>query len=493
MRKSPFFIICLFLLLFSTPLMAANPEIDYFALYFNGSRCGYAIQSRQINGKKVVSSDTMHLELKRMGTPLKIEVTETAIETLSGRPLGFGLDQKMAMTSMTAKGIIRPDGKMEIKTRNAGNTETMERAYPKGAIMSEGLQRLIRRKGLKPGTTYEADVFSPSAMQAFKMTFNVGKAKKVDLLGRVVELVEIKGEYIVPGGGKVSYTNYVDRDFKTQKMIIPMAGINIVMISCPEAFARSNLESADLVSSMILKSPIVIHNVEKTKEIVYTLKPKNPDTHLHFPVTDSQQVDIRKDGTVVVTVRPPAGDSNAVFPYRGNDPKILRYLKSTPYIQSDNPVIIKLARECIKDKKYALDAAIAIEAFVGRYIEKKDLSVGYASALEVARSREGDCTEHAVLTAAICRAAGIPSRIVTGIAYVKKFLNMTNCFGGHEWTEAYIGDKWIDLDATFSAPGRRGFDAGHIAMATGNGNPGDFFSMAGTLGSFEIEKVKIVK
>jgi len=54
------------------------------------------------------------------------------------------------------------------------------------------------------------------------------------------------------------------------------------------------------------------------------------------------------------------------------------------------------------------------------------------------------------------------------------------------WAEGYIGDKWIPLDPT-RAP--NGFSAGHIALAYGNGEPIDFFSMVNTLGCFKIDKV----
>ena len=48
-----------------------------------------------------------------------------------------------------------------------------------------------------------------------------------------------------------------------------------------------------------------------------------------------------------------------------------------------------------------------LEKFVFGYIDKKSLNVGYASALETARTRQGDCTEHALLLAALGRARGI--------------------------------------------------------------------------------------
>ena len=486
-----FSLLIILLVITAYPAYTGEPEIGYFALYFNGSRCGYAVESRQVDGDKIKNGEIIYLELKRMGTLIKMEVAETSIESQAGEPLGFRVDQKMAMMDMTINGIIGPDGTMKIETQNAGNSQAMEVPYPEGAIMSEGLSKLIMQHGLEPGITYSADVFSPSALQALKMTFYVGDTKNVDLLGRVMELVEIKMDYTVPGSGKISSKYYVDREYNVQKMVMPMAGMDIVMVACTENFAKSNLEAAELVSGMILKSPVEISNPENAKAIEYTIKPKKPETKLYFPATDIQYVKELDNGGAVVTVRSLPGDSRAMYPYKGNDPEILKSLKSTPYIQSDHHEIIKLAESCVDGKKYALEAALAIEKFVGNYIEKKDLSVGYASALEVVRSRQGDCTEHALLTAALCRAAGIPSRVVVGVTYVNNFLGMMNSFGGHEWTEAFIGNEWIGLDAAFSEPGKRGFDAGHITLATGNGEPGDFFNMAVTLGLFEIEKVEI--
>ena len=110
----------------------------------------------------------------------------------------------------------------------------------------------------------------------------------------------------------------------------------------------------------------------------------------------------------------------------------------------------------------------------------------------MANSRQGDCTEFAVLTAAMCRAVGIPAQVVAGVAYVDDFAGLRG-FGGHAWTQVYIGGKWIGLDAAFKGTGRGGYDAGHIALATGNGEPGDFLNLATTLGRFKIEKVTVNK
>jgi hypothetical protein len=91
----------------------------------------------------------------------------------------------------------------------------------------------------------------------------------------------------------------------------------------------------------------------------------------------------------------------------------------------------------------------------------------------------------------MCRAVGIPAEVVVGIAYVEEFAGLREGFGGHAWTQAYVGDKWVGLDAAFKSAGLGGYDAGHIALAAGSGEPADFLNIATTLGQFKIDKVII--
>ena len=86
-----------------------------------------------------------------------------------------------------------------------------------------------------------------------------------------------------------------------------------------------------------------------------------------------------------------------------------------------------------------------------------DFSQNFASAAEVARNLRGDCTEHAVLLAALCRARGIPARAAMGLVYMPR----RAAFGYHMWTEAWIDGAWIPLDATL---GRGGIGAAHVKM-----------------------------
>ncbi|GAI55549.1 unnamed protein product, partial [marine sediment metagenome] len=113
---------------------------------------------------------------------------------------------------------------------------------------------------------------------------------------------------------------------------------------------------------------------------------------------------------MIVTVEPIVAPRGARFPYVGRDKTILEAMKPNRFLQSDSKEIIDLARRAVGDTKDAAEAIRMIESFVAEYIENRGLSVGYASAVEVAVSRVGDCSEYAVLTAAMCRAVGIPAQ-----------------------------------------------------------------------------------
>ena len=251
----------------------------------------------------------------------------------------------------------------------------------------------------------------------------------------------------------------------------------------------------ELIDRMFVKSPEPIKDVHSTTSITYMLNPPS-GAKLTIPSTDNQKVQRQADGRIILTTEPvtPAG---GVFPYKGDDPSLLEAVKPARFLQSDRKEIVALAQKAVGGTRDSAQAARRIEAFVAQYIENRSLSVGYASAAEVAESRQGDCSEFAVLTAALCRAVGIPAQVAVGVAYVEDFGGMQG-FGGHAWTQAYVGGdkqgqggKWLGLDAAFKSSGRGGYDPGHIALAVGNGDPGDFFNMAGTLGQFKIEKVDI--
>ncbi len=84
--------------------------------------------------------------------------------------------------------------------------------------------------------------------------------------------------------------------------------------------------------------------------------------------------------------------------------------------------------------------------FVFRHIANKSYLRSFDLASRVAVSREGDCTEHAVLLTALARATGHPARVVLGVLLAQEE-DKAYAYG-HAWTEIHDGRNWQIADAT---------------------------------------------
>jgi hypothetical protein len=143
------------------------------------------------------------------------------------------------------------------------------------------------------------------------------------------------------------------------------------------------------------------------------------------------------------------------YPYRGDGMK--PFLKSEFNIESDEKEIVEKAREIFGSEKDPLVVSRRLFAWVYDNLEKRPV-VSVPSALEVLKTRVGDCNEHATLLTALLRASGIPARLNIGLVYNR------GKFFYHAWTEAYVG-KWVSMDATLN---QMPVDATHIKLVEGN-------------------------
>jgi transglutaminase-like putative cysteine protease len=121
-----------------------------------------------------------------------------------------------------------------------------------------------------------------------------------------------------------------------------------------------------------------------------------------------------------------------------------RHRQASFVIDHDTEVFTTVRAELEAKEGKAPDMA-ALTRFVGDFIQKKNLSRGLDVASVVAKRREGDCTEHAVLLTALARSRGIPARVVTGVALLPGKEGV-QAFG-HAWVEYARKGRWERADA----------------------------------------------
>jgi hypothetical protein len=148
------------------------------------------------------------------------------------------------------------------------------------------------------------------------------------------------------------------------------------------------------------------------------------------------------------------------------------FLKPSVTIQCDAPEIKAKLNEAIGDEKDGVAATRKLVSWVFTVVEKQP-TASFPNALGVLETMKGDCNEHAVLFAAMARAAGIPTRTAVGLIY------MNRAFYYHAWNEVYLG-KWIPVDATF---GEFPASALHLKLAQGElSEQAEILGLVGTIG-----------
>jgi hypothetical protein len=135
------------------------------------------------------------------------------------------------------------------------------------------------------------------------------------------------------------------------------------------------------------------------------------------------------------------------------------FLRPEALIQSDHERIRSLVHSILGEspRMTPLAKARLLMEWVHHHIEKRPV-LSLPDALSTLENRMGDCNEHAVLLAAMARAAGIPARVEAGLVY------MGGKFYYHAWNLLFIG-RWVTADALF---GQLPADATHLRLVTGS-------------------------
>ncbi len=166
-------------------------------------------------------------------------------------------------------------------------------------------------------------------------------------------------------------------------------------------------------------------------------------------------------------------------------------LAATEWVDYDHPVFRPLLAGIDSDSDSDSDPDANAEPWIhaGRLVQlvhqKLRPSAGshFAKASTALLQGHGDCTEFAVVLAALARASGLPTRFVAG------WVGIDNSMGYHLWNEVYIDGAWFGLDAALN---RFPTDARYVPMVVSSpdrDDPVQLFRELAAFGSIRIEVV----
>jgi len=452
-------------------------EDEWMIVQVVRQRVGYQHGLTVKKGDLVTSTVTQFIEMTRDATPVRQETEVQYKERADGTPLGFVVKMSGAARNMTIEGRIA-DGKLALTSRTLGEERTKTEEWPEGTMIGYALNSYIKREIARGRKEFSFRTFSVEIAKFVNVTYKVVGWEKIEVLGRRARVRKSLVSGLVPG---LTHTEYRDSDGTVWKVDMGILQMEVLRATREQALQKSPAFGGfDALGDIMVRVKTRLARPREVRSALYRLRLKEgkaSDLKLEGP---GQKVErTAGDGSVLLRVKSVKPDPERVVPHPIRDPDMKKYLDPSTFVQSDDAEIVRVAREVASEVRSSYAAAKRLELWVYRNIREKNLDRAFASAKEVMQDRAGDCTEHAVLLAALLRAAGIPSRGASGILYFE-LPGAGPAFAYHMWTEAYVGD-WVPLDATLAGSF---VDATHIRLAES-----DLAAMSPAAGMLEIVQV----
>lgn len=131
-----------------------------------------------------------------------------------------------------------------------------------------------------------------------------------------------------------------------------------------------------------------------------------------------------------------------------------RYLEPEAGIESTAPAIVDLAKKITEGKAGNLGKAKSIFAFLNSHLEYRYFKEETHSALTTLSRRYGSCTDYSYAFIALCRAVGVPARLVRGYRFDPAKIGgqpLVLDDLGHAWAEIQLPlIGWITVDPTYN-------------------------------------------
>lgn len=413
-------------------------------------------------GEVVHTEVTQQLRIQRYGETTEETLKFSADDSPAGKPLSFHC-QAVAM-GLEATGQVANEF-LKLTTLTKGKSSASTIPWDEETLGYFGLEDSLRRQPLKPGETRRVRWLQPLLHLVSDDTLEALQEEDVDLLGETKRLLKIKCEGTLGKNQIVHRTLWTDHEGLVWKSANIESGEENFRTS-EEVATKQDGKAFDLGLSTIVKVDKTLEKPHDTRRVVYRaiLKHRNPSEV--FPNCGSQNVKAIDEHTAEIVVRritptePERLEPAPAQPEPGDS-------AANSLIQSDAKIIVRMADSIVNDEKDPIKVALALERGVRERMTDKNFSTAFGTAADAARTLSGDCTEHAVLLAALCRARKIPARVAAGLVYVQenKARKMPRGFAYHMWTEAWLNGRWVPLDATL---GHGGIGAAHIKLSDTN-------------------------
>jgi transglutaminase-like putative cysteine protease len=471
-----------------TPLPKERRETQY-GIFFLGNRIGGSTvveTPESFRGKKALKVDSASkVRIAALG---EVEQKVDLVQYVDEKWMPIHLRFSMSSAGHTARVVADffPD-RVECELDSQGTRSKKTIPVPKGVSLVADPDLLGDRK-LKVGEKRQFHLFEPLTLQILPLDVQVLREEKLTLGGKTYQASVLKTVNSMTGEG----TQWLTEDGRLLQGDSAL-GIRIVREEGPGGTTDQKppevayTPPVDLAVATAIKTEKKIEEPRQTRYLRVRIA-GIPERRLIL--SDArQQVQLEKNGAApgasVTAIYELHAEPGGAAPKTGDKPggrvpeDRARYLKAVPYLEVTDPRIREQARQVVGKETDPGRKAEKIRAWIhGRM--KADPTIGVPrSATDVLKTPRGVCRDYAVLFAAVARAAGVPTRICSGIVYFK------GSFFYHAWNECLVDPargQWRAFDATLPTDF---VDATHIKFA--QGDPTEMFHAVRVVGQLKAE------
>jgi hypothetical protein len=473
-------------LLVVTPLQAREPAVPkvildaWDAAYLDGIKMGFqrtTVEQIERDGQKLFrTTKLVQLTLKRYDAVVTQRFDLTTEEKPDGKVVALSMTQYLDKgQKLVQRGRVEGD-KLLVRS----STDPNPKSFPWNdkAIGFYGQELLFHTRKVKTGDHFRFFDYQLPIHTAVPTQVVVKEMEEKDVLAARKDGESVKGERVKkrllraeirPEKVSVDDKNYqlpplivwLDdnrRVVRSESKVPGLGGMTLYRTTraIAEKEGAAPAQMADLGLNSLISLNREIDKPHEAREVVYRITVKDDDEPTTTFVRDARQkIENVKGNTFDLRVRPIRAPVEVENPGKIKD----EFLKSSYFLDSANEKVRERANAIVGDERDPWRKGQSIEKWVHENM-KQNTEVNFAPASQLLRDPRGDCRQHAMLTAALCRAANVPARTAIGLVYVND-RERGPVLGFHMWTEVWIKGQWLMLDAML---GRGNVGAGHVKI-----------------------------
>jgi hypothetical protein len=440
-------------------------EDHWMAITQAKRRIGYAHRTLTPSEKGYHLEESVLMRINTMGVVQDIRMKTQSDLHADMRLSAFTFDLQSHLFRFSVRGVIK------------GKEATIEYgppAAPKKLVLplqeaphlSNSMFDSLRGKNLKTGDEFIIYVFDPASMGQRPVQLRVMGEETITVMGLERKALKLDVDFM--GARQFAWLGEEGDVLREEGLL----GMTLERVTKEAALdGLTLLASADLTEVAAVASNRVIEDPDALTGI--KLRLTNIDTTPLFLNGGRQHYHNN-----LLTIEKESWPAAGVTTEHPED--IAQFLLPSPFIQSNDPLIVRQVKKIINPRDGHAVRAKKIVDWLYRNIEKRPV-LSVPNATETLENRVGDCNEHAALLAAMARAAGIPAQIEAGLVYQR------GRFYYHAWNVLYL-EEWITADATL---GTIPADVTHIRLVRGGTDRQ--VDLMGVIGKLRLEIMELTK